>query len=106
MRFITNNYKGILFSVILAIFASILGIFLPIIGGAVFGIVLGILIGIFFKNPKGTEEGVKFSSKVILQWAIVFLGAGLSFQQVYKVGISSFFVMVFILSAAFITAYL
>jgi len=46
-----------------------------------------------------------FTSKKILTWAIVVLGAGLSLTQVLKTGLSSFSVTLFTLAAAFITAY-
>lgn len=98
-------YPGLLFAVVLAIAATFLGKLLPIIGGPVFGIVLGILIGNLFGKPKRTSEGLKFASKKVLQWAIIALGGGLSLTQVYKVGLSSLYVMIFTLSAAFITAF-
>lgn len=98
-------YPGLLFAIVLAVFATFLGRLLPIIGGPVFGIVLGILIGNLLGKPKKTTEGLKFASKKILQWAIISLGGGLSLTQVYKVGLSSLYVMIFTLSAAFITAY-
>src|SRR5680860_713770 len=98
-------YPGLLFAVALAVIASFLGKLLPIIGGPVFGIVLGILIGNLLGKPKNTTEGLKFASKKILQWAIIALGGGLSLTQIYRVGLSSFYVMVFTLSTAFITAY-
>lgn len=105
MKFIRTMYPGLLFAIALAFVATFLGRLLPLIGGSVFGIVLGILIGNLLGKPKKTTEGLKFASKKILQWAIIVLGGGLSLTQVYKVGLSSLYVMIFTLSAAFITAY-
>lgn len=96
---------GLFFATALATIASLLGRLMPIIGGPVFGIVLGILIGSIFKKPEITAQGLKFSSKKILQWSIIALGGGLSLTMVYKVGLSSLYVMIFTLSTAFITAY-
>ena len=96
---------GLFFASALAIIATLLGRLAPIIGGPVFGIVLGILISNIFGKPKSTRQGLTFSSKKILQWSIIALGGGLSLTQVYKVGLSSLYVMIFTLSAAFITAY-
>ena len=96
---------GLLFASSLAVIATLLGRLAPIIGGPVFGIVLGILISNIFGKPKSTRQGLTFSSKKILQWSIIALGGGLSLTQVYKVGLSSLYVMIFTLSAAFITAY-
>jgi uncharacterized integral membrane protein (TIGR00698 family) len=105
MNWTKHNLLGILFSFIIALFANWLGTLVPIVGGAVFGILIGIIINNFIGKPKAVEKGVTFTSKKILQWAIIVLGAGLSFTQVLKTGLSSFSIMIFTLSAAFITAF-
>lgn len=96
---------GLFFAIALAIIATLLGKLAPIIGGPVFGIVLGILISSIWGKPQKTKKGLGFTAKKILQWSIIALGGGLSLTQVYKVGLSSLYVMIFTLSAAFITAY-
>lgn len=105
MNWIKKNFIGIGLSLILALVAWKLGNLVPIIGGPVFGIVLGIIINNTFGKPEVALPGIMFTSKKILTWAIVVLGAGLSLTQVLKTGLSSFSVTVFTLSAAFITAY-
>lgn len=106
MDWMKRNYKGILFALMIALVSSILGFYIPIIGGPVFGIVLGIVISNIFGKPKGTETGLKFTSKNILQYAIIALGGGLSFTQVYKTGLSSLYVMLFTIATAFLSAYI
>lgn len=96
---------GIGFAFLIAVVASGLGAYFPIIGGPVFGIVLGIIINNRWGKPAQTLKGIQFTSKKILQWAIIVLGAGLSFSQVWKTGTDSFSVMIFTLSAAFLAAY-
>lgn len=105
MIWIKKNFTGIVLSLLIALIASILGNKFPIVGGPVFGIILGIIINNTFNKPKVTLPGIMFTSKKILTWAIVVLGAGLSLTQVLKTGLSSFSVTIFTLSAAFITAY-
>lgn len=105
MNWIKQNSYGILFTFIVAFFANYLGTIFPIIGGAVFGIVIGIIINNLMGKPNSTIKGITFTSKKILQWAIILLGAGLSLSQVWKTGLSSFSVMIFTILAAFITAY-
>jgi uncharacterized integral membrane protein (TIGR00698 family) len=105
MTWIRNNYKGLLFALAVAIPAYLLGGLIPVIGGAVFGILIGILAGNLFKKPESTKNGLGFTSKYVLQSSIVLLGGGLSLTQVYKTGISSLYVMLYTLSAAFITAF-
>ncbi|MEI7542489.1 MAG: putative sulfate exporter family transporter [bacterium] len=106
MTWLKLNIKGLLLSLSVAIVAALLGNLLPIVGGAVFGIILGILFGNIIGLPKDTSSGIKFTSKIILQWAIIILGGGLSLTQVYQRGLSSLLVMIYTLSAAFIAAYL
>jgi uncharacterized integral membrane protein (TIGR00698 family) len=105
MVWLRKNGPGILFSFILALIATGLGNLFPIIGGAVFGIVLGILINNTFGKPDSTLNGIGFTSKKVLQWAIIVLGAGLSLTQVLKTGLNSLTVTICTLTAAFIAAY-
>ncbi|MCX7716454.1 MAG: putative sulfate exporter family transporter, partial [Endomicrobia bacterium] len=89
MNWIKKNYSGILLCFALATIAYKLGKVFPIIGGPVFGIVLGIIINNTVGKPKNTQEGIKFTSKKILQWAIIVLGAGLNIKQIYQTGLES-----------------
>jgi uncharacterized integral membrane protein (TIGR00698 family) len=105
MQRIKENIPGILLSLLLALVSSMLGNVFPIVGGPVFGIMLGLAINNTLGKPKTTLKGIAFTSKKILTWAIVVLGAGLSLTQVLKTGLSSFSVTMFTLATAFITAY-
>lgn len=105
MIWLRKNYLGILMSFVLALVATWLGNRFPIIGGPVFGIVIGIIINNTLGKPSWAEDGVKFTSKKILQWAIIVLGCGLSLTQVWKTGLESLSVMLITLSCAFIAAY-
>ena len=105
MNWFQKNSPGLLLSLLLACIATWLGSLVPIIGGPVFGIILGIIISNIFGKPESTLKGIGFTSKKILQWAIIVLGGGLSLTQVWKTGVSSFSVMIFTLSAAFLSAY-
>jgi uncharacterized integral membrane protein (TIGR00698 family) len=102
---IKENLYGIILSLLLALVASKLGSLFPIVGGPVFGIVLGIIINNTLGKPASTIKGITFTSKKILQWAIIVLGAGLSLNEVLNTGISSFSVMIFTILASFLTAY-
>lgn len=105
MDWFSKNIPGILLSFVLALFAAWLGNKYPIIGGPVFGIVLGIIISNTIGKPEWSVSGIKFTSKKILQWAIIVLGGGLSLIQVWNTGLESLSVMLFTLSCAFISAY-
>ncbi|SKA74040.1 conserved hypothetical integral membrane protein [Clostridium sp. USBA 49] len=105
MKKIKNLFPGIIASFIIALIATELGKLAPIIGGPVFGIIIGILINNIVNKPKCLDLGISFTSKKILQWAIIVLGAGLSFNQVKTTGMESLTVTVFTISTAFIAAF-
>lgn len=102
--FETKTLAGILTCFIIAIPAWILGKAMPIIGGPVFGILFGMILA-FVKRPAVLEGGIKFTSKYILQYSIILLGFEMNLFNVLKVGSQSLLVMVFTLSASFLTAY-
>lgn len=105
MKFEKKMTTGILACFIIAIPAWLLGKAIPIIGGPVFGILFGMILA-FFKRPEKLEKGIKYTSKYILQYSIILLGFEMNLFNVIRVGGQSLLVMIFTLSASFITAYL
>lgn len=98
-----NLSPGILLSVGLAIPAWIVGKSVPVIGGAVFAILFGLIAGQFF-NFERYISGIKFTGKKILQYSIILLGFEMQIKNVLAVGRQSLMIMLFTLTAAFITA--
>ena len=109
MQKITRTLKkylpGISLCLVIAVIAWILGREFTIIGGAVFGIVLGMLAALI-RRPEACDAGIRFTSKKILQYSIILLGFEMNMGNVIKVGKQSLFVMLFTLSASFITAFI
>lgn len=106
-----RQLPGILLTLTIALPAWFLGKSYPVIGGPVFGILIGMLITSFFpqfiklKSPFELESGVRYTSKKLLQLSIILLGFEMNLYNVIKVGGQSLFVMLFTLTAAFVTAY-
>ena len=96
---------GIALSLCVALPAWLMGRFIPIVGGAVFAIILGLIVGSFFR-PERCIAGIKFTGKKILQYSIILLGFEMQIRNVLEVGSQSLFVMLFTVSAAFITAWI
>ena len=86
MEFFKTNSRGIALCLAIAVPAWILGTFFPIVGGPVIAILLGMLIAIPLKNQGRMAPGIKFTSKKVLQWAVVLLGFGLDLTVVLKTG--------------------
>jgi uncharacterized integral membrane protein (TIGR00698 family) len=102
-----NKYvPGLLFIVGLALLSTFLGSLFPIIGAPIFGIIIGILINNIWGKPQSTIYGVQFSSKKILQWAIIALGCGLSLSSVWRTGVESAGLLIISLLAAFMAAFI
>ena len=101
---IRENGLGVLIALAIAIAAYFLGKMVPVIGGTVLGITIGILITSLFKLPAKSRKGIKFTSKYILQLAVVLLGFDMNMASVIRVGQQSLLVILLTISAAFITA--
>jgi uncharacterized integral membrane protein (TIGR00698 family) len=96
---------GLSTAVLIAIAATVLGSFLPVIGAPVFGIVMGAIIAGVTRGTTVFEAGAKFASKRILQGSIVVLGSVLSLSEIVNVGVSSLPVMLGTLAVALIGAW-
>jgi uncharacterized integral membrane protein (TIGR00698 family) len=104
--FIRENWVGILIAFAIASAAHFLGKLIPVVGGPVLGITLGILVTSVWKLPGAARKGIKFTSKYILQMAVVLLGFDMNAGSVIRVGRQSLLVIALTLSAAFLTAFL
>ncbi len=104
MKQLLARSTGVALVFALAVPAWFLGRLVPIIGAPVFAILAGMLLS-FFKRPAVLEAGIRFSGKQLLQYSIILLGFSLDLGVVLRVGGQSLAVMLFTLSAAFVTAY-
>lgn len=82
---------------------------LEIVGAPVFSILLGMIITLCVPTLAGSDAavtGVKFTSKKILQWAVIILGFSLNMSTIAKVGAKSLPVIVCTIATSLIVAYL
>lgn len=88
MTFIKNNWAGIVVCLVISIPAYFLGKLLPVVGGPVFAILIGMAAAFFVKGRfrDSINAGVTFTSKKILQYAVVLLGFGLNLTSIVQVG--------------------
>ena len=73
-----EKLKGLLLCLVIAVPAWLLGRKFAVVGGPVISILLGMIVGLFLKNRAPFEAGIKFTSKKILQWAVILLGFGMN----------------------------
>lgn len=76
-----------------------------IVGASVIALFAGMIINSFWR-PAWAAQGLKFTSKKILKFAIILLGASLSMNVILSVGRLSLMVMFFTLLACFGGGYL
>ena len=106
MSFLSKNGAGTLACLLISIVSWYLGGFFPVIGAPVFAIFIGMLLHPFLSPYKQLDAGLTFSSKKLLQYAVILLGFGLNISQVFAVGQSSLPVILSTISIALIVAYL
>ena len=106
MDFMKKNWKGILICLCIAIPSWFLGKRFPIIGGAVIAILAGMIITLLIKNKSPFEAGIKFTSKKILQWAVILLGFGLNLNVILQTGKQSLPIILSTISTALVIAYI
>lgn len=104
MKTIARKISGILLAAAIAVPAWLLGKMFPVVGGPVLGILFGMILA-FWKRPAVFEDGIKYTSKKMLQYSIILLGFDMNLFNVFKVGGQTLVLMAFTLSATFITAY-
>lgn len=92
--------SGVALAVSLAVVATLIGRRVPVVGPAVVAIVLGVVVRAVFDPGAWAAPGISFSSKKLLQAAIVLLGTGLSLGTVVSVGVGSLPVMLVTIAAA------
>lgn len=106
---IKDILPGIGLALLLALVSKGIESFLPggFIGASVIALFLGVLINYVQPVEDTTlQSGVTFSSKRVLKFAIILLGASLNIVTILEVGKISLAVMIFTLAAAFGGGYL
>ncbi len=106
MNFFKKNGSGILVCLLIAVPSWLLGKQFPIIGGAVIAILAGMIITLFW-NEKGTAtSGIKWTSKYILQTAVVLLGFGMNLGVILQTGKQSLPIILSTISISLLIAWI
>ncbi len=100
-------WKGVLFCLIVAVPAWLLGKRFEVVGGPVFAILIGMVLALAVPARAGEplQRGVKFTSKKILQYAVILLGFGLNLAQIAQVGATSLPIIVSTITTSLVVAF-
>lgn len=103
IKSVVKLFPGFILALAIAAVSRYLESLLPIhlIGASVIALFIGMLIHSIHKPGPLLSAGITFSSKKVLKFAIVLLGASLSISTVLHVGRLSLMVMVFTLLTCF-----
>ena len=105
MEFVKKNALGILICLVIAVPAWLLGQRFEVVGGPVFAILIGMVIALFWKDQKSAKSGITYTSKKILQLAVVLLGFGMNLSSVLQVGGQSLPIIVSTIATSLIVAF-
>ena len=105
MEFVRKSAPGILVCLVIAVPAWLLGQRFEVVGGPVFAILIGMVIALFWKDQKAAKSGITYTSKKILQLAVVLLGFGMNLGSVLQVGGQSLPIIVSTIATSLIVAF-
>lgn len=100
---------GILLCLAIAVPSWFLVIFVPaleIIGAPVIAIIVGMFLSLIIKNKDPFTSGITFTSKKILQYAVILLGFGLNLATIGKVGLTSLPIILSTIATSLIVAFI
>ena len=106
MNFIMKNGIGILVCLAIAIPAWLLGKAFPVVGGAIIAIIAGMIVTMFWKKKGKAEAGIKWTSKIILQTAVVLLGFGMNLGVIFETGRQSLPIIICTITTSLLIAWI
>ena len=104
---IRTNARGIALCLALALPAWLLGKQFEVVGGPVFAILIGMAVALFLRSrdTAALEPGIKYTSKKVLQYAVILLGFGLNLAQIAQVGATSLPIIVSTITTSLVIAF-
>ena len=106
MAWIQKYLPGMALCLSIAIIAWFLGNLAPVVGGPVFSILLGMAITPFLRARAPLTAGINFTSKKILQYAVILLGFGLNLSVIAQTGLQSLPIIASTIATSLLLSYL
>lgn len=108
MKVIKEHFLGILLCLLIAFpswFAVQLFPAFEVIGAPVIAIILGMIITLLLKNKTQFAKGITYTSKKILQYAVILLGFGLNLATIGQVGLTSLPIIISTIATSLIVSF-
>lgn len=106
MNFVKQHWSGILLCIGISVPAWLLGNLFPVIGGPVFAILIGMILTLMIKDKGNMQTGIAFTSKKILQYAVILLGFGMNLTDILAKGRQSLPIIISTISTSLIVSFL
>ena len=106
MTKVRNIGPGVLLCFMIAFPCWLLGKVFPLVGGPVFAILAGMLITLVYRSKENTQAGIAYTSKKVLQYAVILLGFGLNLSEIAKVGAASLPIILSTISTSLLVSFL
>lgn len=106
METFKKNAPGVVLCLALAVPCWMLGKVFPVIGGPVFAILAGMVITQWYREKRAVQSGILYTSKTVLQYAVILLGFGLNLSEIAKVGMTSLPIILSTISVSLIVSFL
>ena len=104
MNFLKKSIPGILLCLIIAVPSWFLGQAVPVIGGPVFAILIGMILTLILTRKEPFAQGINYTSKKILQAAVVFLGFGMNLTEILAKGKQSLPIIITTITTSLVIA--
>ena len=106
MNFFKKNGAGLLLCLLIAIPSWLLGKAVPVVGGPVFSILIGMIVTLILTDNTVFSPGINFTSKKILQTAVVFLGFGMNLTEILAKGKQSLPIILSTITTSLVIAFI
>ena len=100
-----QNIQGIFVCLLIALPAWFLGQWFPVVGGPVFAILIGICLSRVVKGHGAFAPGIQYTSKKILQYAVILLGFGMNLSDILHQGKQSLPVILVTITTSLVISY-
>ena len=105
MQNFRRNLPGILACLAIAVPSWLAGRVLPVVGGAVFAILAGMVVTLIWTRKGAAAQGIRWTSKYVLQAAVVLLGFGMDLAVVARTGAESLPIIACTIATALLVAW-
>ena len=106
MNFIKKNGAGLILCLVIAVPSWFLGQAVPVVGGPVFAILIGMVLTLVLTKKEPFLPGVNYTSKKILQAAVVFLGFGMNLTEILAKGRQSLPIIISTITTSLVIAFI